>query len=352
MTDSSAGLSTSPDASMYRQIANTSADRPSPSSGGDGYALSNPAALSDTASATSAFQDQFHGYMQGKFGTGGGDTAAIEPTVVASTDNGASSAIGSVMNYAGYMTYIGLAASAFGHDDPFQIQTKATRFFQEKLLHHHAIDNPQVWSAMGDALMTEQHLAAQGAHFKPLKLGTVKNEVKHESDEQKREANDIDHDAKEANDIIKDITSGLKSPDDYVLAARFLYSEGVRKADARAVKEGTDHKDEKRLLGRLNLLSGETDRTDASGARDNSVNPMLDQLGARVSSRLDEAALMDRYGAKVPELGWTKEAADLREQARAIYNDTNAISEPVRRRLHQIYPDVLTDNQDKQGKQI
>jgi hypothetical protein len=117
----------------------------------------------------------------------------------------------------------------------------------------------------------------------------------------------------------------------------------VSKADARAVKEGQDHKDEKRLLGRLNLLSGETDRTDAIGAMDNSVSPMLDELGSRVSFRLDEAAFLDRYGSHVPELGWKKEADDLRAQAKAIYEDPNALSEPVRRRLHQKYSDVLTD---------
>lgn len=339
------GLSRSPETSAYSSPG-TNNDSPL-STVSDGYRIAQIGGDSAAASSTAAFQDQFHDYMQGKFAAGARPDAAKDSLVVA--DSG-SSALGSVLNYAGYITYAGLAASAFGHDDPFQLQTRATRFFQEKILHHHAIDNPQVWAAMGDALMTEQHLASQGAHFKPLKLSTLKGEIKRESADGKGQddGKSIDQDAREANDIIKDITSGLKSPDDYVLAAKFLYSEGVAKADARALKESTDHKDEKRLLGRLNLLSGETDRTDAVGTRDNSVNPMLDQLGARVSFRLDEAALLDRYGSKVPELGWAKEAADLRAQAKAIYNDPNALSEPVRRRLHEKYSDSLPDG----GKEI
>jgi hypothetical protein len=347
MTDSGAGLTSSPDTSVYAKMMSTGADG-LPAQGSDNYALSQSGGLSDTSAPTAALQDQFHDYMQGKFGNDRAGTGSKEPVLMAmggGTDSStSSSALGSVMNYAGYITYISLAASAFGHDDPFQLETRATRFFQEKILHHHAIDNPQVWAAMGDAVMTEQHLALQGAHFKPLKLKTINGEVKHESAEEKLQGKAMEHDAKNAQDIIKDITSGLKSPADYVLAAKFLYSEAVEKADARATKEATDHKDEKRLLGRLNLLSGETDRTDAMGARDNSVDPLLDDLGARVSLRLDEAALLERYGSHVPELGWDKEAADLRTQAKTIFDDPNALSEPVRNRLHQKYADVLSNN--------
>jgi hypothetical protein len=326
MTDSSAGLSPSLDASV--------------------------AGISDTSAPTAAFQDQFHDYMQGKFAGSNGDAGTKEPVLMASaTNSSSSSGLGTLMNYGGYITYISLAASAFGHDDPLQLETRATRFFQEKILHHHAIDNPEVWSAMGDALMTEQHLASQGAKFKPVKLKTLNGEIKHESAEEKLQGKAVEHDAKDADAIIKEITSGLKSPADYVLAAKFLYTEAVQKADARAAKEGTDHKDEKRLLGRLTLLSGETDRTDALSARDNSIDPLLDELGSRVSYRLDAAALMERYGSKVPELGWAKEAADLRDQAKAIYNDQTALSEPVRRRLHQKYADILTDTNGTNGVQ-
>ncbi len=347
MNDSAMGLSSSPETSACASSRGSS-DNLSATIG-DGAFGSQPGGDSMAAASNAAFQDQLHEYMQGKF-AGGTAKADASSSGYAGKDgvliaDSGSSSFGTVLNYAGYITYAGLAASAFGHDDPFQLQTRATRFFQEKILHHHAIDNPQVWAAMGDALMTEQHLASQGAKFKPLKLGTLKGEIKREDAGGKGQDDGkaLEKDAKEANDIIKDITSGLKSPDDYVLAAKFLYSEGVAKADARALKESTDHKDEKRLLGRLNLLSGETDRTDAVATRDNSVNPMLDQLGARVSFRLDEAALLDRYGSKVPELGWAKEAADLRAQARAIYDDPNALSEPVRRRLHSRYADTLSD---------
>ncbi|MGH7488822.1 MAG: hypothetical protein ACREMY_24955, partial [bacterium] len=132
----------------------------------------------DVDTSTAAFQDEMHQYRSSRFNSTAtanqiGDGQAKYLTVAASDgQSGGSSGFGTAMNYAGYMTYIGLAAGAFGHDDPFNIQTKATRFFQEKILHHHAVDSPQVWMAMGDALMTEQHLAANGAKFKPLKLKT------------------------------------------------------------------------------------------------------------------------------------------------------------------------------------
>jgi len=308
---------------------------------GDVLSMAQQGGMSDTSSPTAAFQNQFQEYMQDKFANGNVAASAKDSVMVA--DNSAGSGLGTAFNYFGYITYIGLAASAFGHDDPLNLQTKATRFFQEKLLHHHAIDNPQVWAAMGDALMTEQHLTEQGAHFKPAKLATLKSEVKHESDEQKRQDKALEHDGKAASDIVNDIRGGLRSPADYVLAAKFMYSEAVAKADARATKEAVDHKDEKRLLGRLTLLSGETDRTDAMGARDNSVTPLVDELGSRISYRLDEAAMIERFGSHVPELGWTQEAASLRAQAKAIYDDPKALAEPVRARLHQKYSDILTD---------
>jgi len=345
-----------------------------------GSDLSEPGNI---APVVGALQDQFHDYLQAKFGTDSGAhdrkespeqvamlrpepsglaspepypgpsaSASPEPAPSSSSSSSSdsssdssssSSGPGTILNYAGYITYASLAASAFGHDDPLQLQTRATRFFQEKILHHHAIDNPQVWEAMGDTLMTEEHLTQQGAKFKAVKFGTLKNEVKHESAADKNSDKDAEHDGKEAQGIINDISGGLRSPADYVLAAKFLYSEAVNKADARAGQEGKDHKDEKRLLGRLNLLSGETDRTDALSTRDSSIDPLLDELGSRVAYRLDEAALMERYGSKVPELGWSTQAESLRDQAKAIYDDPAALSEPVRMRLHQKYPDILID---------
>jgi len=248
-----------------------------------------------------------------------------------------------VMSSIGYITYVGLAAGAFGHDDPLQIQTRAMRFFQEKLLHHHAIDNPQVWVAMGDLLLVENHLASQGAHFKPTKLKTLRNEVKHESKDQKRERKDFQKDAQEAQAVLDDITSGLRGPDDYVLAAKYCYMVAIQKADLRATQEAKDHKDEKRLLDRLKLLSGETDRVSAIQTRDNSVAPIADELGSRVSFRLDAAAILERYGSHVKELGWMEEAAKLKEEAQAVYTDANALPEPVRVRLHQRYPNDLKD---------
>ncbi len=148
---------------------------------------SQPGIGSDTSAPTAAFQDQFHDYMQGKFGTATttGDTGSKDSVLIADSSSG--SPVGGILNYAGYITYIGLATSAFGHDDPFQLQTKAMRFFQETILHHHAIDNPQTWVAMGDAVMTEQHLAGQGAKFKPIKFATLNKEAKHETAEQKQE---------------------------------------------------------------------------------------------------------------------------------------------------------------------
>lgn len=287
--------------------------------------------------STAAFQDQFHDHMQTRFASQDA-TTPTEPVLMADNSQGSSAGVGSIMNYAGYLTYAGLAAGAFGHDDPLNLQLKATRFFQEKILHHHAIDNPQVWEAMGDALMTEQHLASQGAKFKPLKLGTLKSQVKHEN---KTDDQELAQNGKEANAIIQDITGGLRSPDDYVLAAKFMYSEAIEKADERAAKEKIDHKDEKRLLGRLGLLSGETDRVDASGTRNGSINPLLDELGASVSYRLDEAAMMDRYGSQVPALGWSKESADLRTKALEIFNNPTALNPAVRTRLQKEYPDFL-----------
>lgn len=250
----------------------------------------------------------------------------------------------SFLNYLGYITYAGLAAGAFGHDDPLQIQTRATRFFQEKFLHHHAIDNPQVWAAMGDLMMSRQHLAEQGVHAKPLKLKTLSRGAGHESKQRKQQRQDLAHNAREAESILQDISSGLRGPSDYVLAARFLYLEAIAKADARAEKEAIDHSDEKRLDGRLKMLSEEPDRVAAFQARDNSITPLEDELGARVSLRLDTAAFLERYGSHVPELGWSNLAAKLRSEAQAIYADQKALSEPVRRRLQQRYPNGLIDN--------
>ena len=258
--------------------------------------------------------------------------------IVSGSFTGAQAQVGSAISS---ITYVGLAAGAFGHDDPLQIQTRAMRFFQEKILHHRAIENPEVWVVMGDSLMLEQHLINSGVQFKPPKLGTLSKEVKRQ---RKANGSQSKDDAQEAESILKDIRAGLKSPADYVLAARHLYLIAIEKADARALQEAKDHKDEKRLLGRLSLLSGETDRTQAIQTRDNSIVPLEDELGSRVSFRLDAAAMMERYGSRVPELGWNNEAARLRLEAQSLYSDANLIPEPVRRRLHQRYPEFLKDS--------
>lgn len=270
---------------------------------------------------------------------------AAEPVLLASaatsSDSAISSSVGSVLNYAGYITYAGLIAGAFGADDPLQVETKATRFFQEKFLHHHAIDNAADWQAMGDLLMLEQHLSSHGAKFKPAKMKGLEAEMKEEEKEHKDASKG---NAREAADVLKEIKAGLKGPDDYTLAAKALYMESISKADQRFAKEGKDHKDEKRLLGRLKLLSGETDRTSAFSTNNNSINPVLDELAAPVSLRLKTAEFLDRYGSHVPELGWTEQANKLRSEARDIYNDPGTLAEPVRLRLQQLYPDALAKN--------
>jgi hypothetical protein len=301
----------------------------------------------ETPSTPQGFQDEMHQYRLTRVSqTGYTDTGTNraptngEPVLLAMNSGGAgpTSDAGKYVSYMGYITYAGLAASAFGSDDPLQLQTKATRFFQEKLLHHHAIDNPPVWQAIGDIFMTEEHMASSGAAVKPIKLKTLQNEAKHES-----KNGGVEQDATEANKIIQDISAGLRSPSDYVLAAKFAYMEAVNKADLRASQETQGHKDEKRLVGRLKLLSGETDRAQAAQTTANSIAPIENELGQRVSLRLDTAAFLDRYGRNVPELGWSTLAAQLRQQAQSLYDDPTAISEPVRRQLHQRYPDQLKD---------
>jgi hypothetical protein len=266
------------------------------------------------ASPAGGFFDELHSYRREQ----SAQLLTVADNATPATKSGAGAGASQFMNYVGYITYASLAAGAFGHDDPLQIELRATRFFQEKFLHHHAVDNPQVWTAMGDLMMSQEHLAGEGAKVKPPKL-------------------------KAAKEILKDVGAGLRGPADYVLAAKALYMEGINKADARAAQEAKDHKDEKRLDGRLRMLSGETDRVSAIESRDNSIAPIEDELGTRVSMRLDTAAFLERYGSQVPELGWNELAAKLRREAQATYNDPHALSEPVRRRLHQRYPNELVE---------
>jgi len=301
----------------------------------DGFELFGGNQKDGEASPSSGFLDEMHQFRQQQ---------GVRLVRVASDSQSAGGfSAGTAFNYMGYITYAGLMAGAFGHDDPLQIETRATRFFQEKILHQHAINNPQVWVAMGDLMMSDQHLLAQGAKVKPVKLHSLTSEAKHESEEQKHQRKDFEHNAKDAQQTLKDITSGLKAPDDYVLAAKSLYIEAIAKADARAAQEAIDHKDEKRLAGRLTFLSGEPDRVAANQAKNNSVNPLEDELGARVSLRLETATFLDQFGSHVPELGWTAAAAKLRDEALAIYNDPKALSYPVRQRLQHNFPNELKD---------
>jgi len=336
-------------------MALTGADNAAQS--GDNFKIANhTGGFSDTAPPT-GFQDQFQQHIKSRFAGQSTDSQPGEPVLMAQ-NGGSSSVLSGFMGYVGDATYIGLAASAFGSDVPgfLQLQTNATRFFQEKILKHHAIENPQVWAAMGDALMLEEDMAARGIQFKPVKLGTLNSEVKREKTaEEKAHGKELEHDGQEANAIIKDITSGLKSPFDYILAARYLYAEAVRTADDRADQK-TDGKDEKRMVGRLKILSGETDRTDAFGTRNGSIGSVADVLGGRVSYRLDEAHLLNHFAGVVPaELGWAKEANDLTTRAKQIYDlpplkpgeqpqpGLTPLAEPVRMRLHREYSDTLTD---------
>jgi hypothetical protein len=296
-------------------------------------------------------QDQFQQHMRTTHAPGSPAGSAKAPPVEVAQS---SSPLGGVITYAGDFTYMGLALSAFGSDVPgvLQFQTNATRFFQEHILHHHAVDNPQSWAAMADAVLLEEDMAARGVPFKPVKFRTLKNEVKKED---KGAGAETKHDAKEANQIMQDISAKVKTPFDYVLVSKLLYGEAIETADKRA-SDKTDGTDMKKMLTRLNVLSGETVRTDGMGTRDNSVNQVGDVLGGRVSYRLDEAAMLDRFASSMPpEYHFAQEAARLRAEAKAIYDlpplkpgekpadGKVPLAEPVHRLLHREYPDILAD---------
>lgn len=303
------------------------------------------------AAGNNGLQDQFQQHMRTTFASGSpSDNAPAPPVEMAQS----SSPISGVMTYAGDLTYMGLALSAFGSDVPgvLQFQTNAMRFFQEHILHRHAVDNPQSWAAMADAVLLEEDMAARGVPFKPIKFGTLKNEVRKED---KEAGTDTKHDAKEATQIMQDISAKVKSPFDYVLVSKLLYGEAIATADKRA-NDKNGAADMKKMLTRLKVLSGETVPTDGMGTRDNSVNPVGDVLGGRVSYRLDEAAMLDRFaGSMPPEYHFAEEAARLRAEAKAIYDlpplkpgekpadDKVPLAEPVHRLLHREYPDILTD---------
>jgi hypothetical protein len=304
----------------------------------------------EAVTGNNGLQDQFQQHMRTTFAPGSPAGGAAAPPV----EIAQSGALGGVMTSVGDLGYMGLALSAFGSDVPgvLQFQTNAMEFFQEHILHHHAVDNPQSWAAMADAVLLEEDLAARGVPFKPTKFRTLKNEVKKE---EKGAGADTKHDAKEATQIMADISAKVKSPFDYVLVSKLLYGEAIETADKRA-NDKTDGADMKKMVARLSVLSSETVRTDGMGTRDNSVNPVGDVLGGRVSYRLDEAAMLDRFASSMPPAyHFAEKAAKLRAEAKAIYDlpplkpgekpeaGKVPLAEPVHRLLHSKYQDILAD---------
>lgn len=306
----------------------------------------------EARAVNNGLQDQFQKHLRNSYGGLPVESTPAAPVEMA--QNGGSP-LGSVMGVAGNLTYMGIALSAFGSDVPgvLQFQTNATRFFQEHILHRHAVDNPQSWASMADAVLLEEDMAARGVPFKPIKFRTLKNEVKKED----KAGTETKHDAKEATQIMEDISAKVnpRSPFDYVLVSKLLYGEAIATADKQA-DDKTDGKNMKKMLNRLNVNSGETVLTDGMGTRNGSINSVGDTLGGRVSYRLDEAAMLDRFASSMPpEYHFAEEAARLRAEAKAIYDlpplkpgeqpadGKVPLAEPVHRLLHKEYPDILAD---------